>query len=478
MTEAKTEKPVEEPNSTKDTIPKIKYKKIKEILKTWSRNVDINCYTKIIDYRPNYKVQFIWLLILLGSTGATFYFISKSIIDYLKYDVVSQTNIVSEIPTEFPTVTFCDNNPLSTKYSQQALTDALNKNKSQLSILSTSDEQLKRFGLNWNQILSCTFMFANCLNDLHWYWSYSYGNCWQFNSGLNLTNQRVSLEQSSTHGHIYGLNIEIFPLYNNNDLSVTTSNGMVVFVQNSSFKPSTPQVSIEPGKLSNIEIERTFYQKCPSPYSECIDLASYSSDLYNYIKNAGKYSYRQQDCFELCLQKNVINACKCFLIFIANLSTTFEPCLTQSQNECSVQQYLSFDLSECKSQSCPLECDTIKYDLSVSSQAYPAKAYFENVLNNSINRNTSLLYLNESLTYDIMREYALSFNVYYPYLGYTSLTESPKTSITDLFSQIGGSLSLFVSFSIFTLFEIMELIILVIHGLLAKETKISASEKE
>ena len=77
-----------------------------------------------------------------------------------------------------------------------------------------------------------------------------------------------------------------------------------------------------------------------------------------------------------------------------------------------------------------------------------------------------------------MREYALSFNVYYPYLGFTSLTESPKTSITDLFSQIGGSLGLFVSFSIFTLFEIIELIILVFRGLLAKESKISAAPEK
>ena len=53
-------------------------------------------------------------------------------------------------------------------------------------------------------------------------------------------------------------------------------------------------------------------------------------------------------------------------------------------------------------------------------------------------------------------------------MRYTSITESPKTSIADLFSQIGGGLGLFVSFSVFTLFEFIELFILVICGLLAK----------
>ena len=121
---------------------------------------------------------------------------------------------------------------------------------------------------------------------------------------------------------------------------------------------------------------------------------------------------------------------------------------------------------------------TVKYYLSVSSQAYPSKIYFKSELNNESNQNQSLKYLNESLTYDLMKEYSLSFSIFYSDMSYTILTESPKTSITDLFSQIGGSLGLFVSFSIFTLLEIIELIILVIRGLLAKESKISAAPEK
>ena len=74
-----------------------KMSKAKEIIFAWSQSVDINCYTKMMDYRPNYKIQFIWLVILLGSTGATFYFIAKSLIDYLSYEVVSKTNVFYEI---------------------------------------------------------------------------------------------------------------------------------------------------------------------------------------------------------------------------------------------------------------------------------------------------------------------------------------------------------------------------------------------
>ncbi len=39
--------------------------------------------------------------------------------DYLKYDATSQISLVNEISTQFPTVTFCDNNPFSTVYAEE-----------------------------------------------------------------------------------------------------------------------------------------------------------------------------------------------------------------------------------------------------------------------------------------------------------------------------------------------------------------------
>ena len=207
---------------------------------------------------------------------------------------------------------------------------------------------------------------------------------------------------------------------------------MLVFVHNSSFSPRSTLISLEPGKYYNIEIQRTFIQKFPYPYSVCFDLDSYSSDLYDYIKSLGQ-SYRQEDCFRLCLQKTIISKCNCFLTLYSNLSTTVEPCLSLNQYLCLLQQYLNFNLLDCKTRSCPLECETVNYDLSVTSHAYPSQTYYERILNTELNRNQSLKYLNESLTHDLVKEYSLLFNVYYPYLRYTSLTESPKTSMDDLF---------------------------------------------
>ena len=151
--------------------------KLKEIFMAWSQSVDINCYTKMMAYRPNYKVQFIWLLILIGSTGATFYFISKSLIDYLKYEVVSQTTVINEVPTQFPAVTFCDNNPFSTEEAQVYMENVADSNGtlqssmeptllSQLNAASsfTSDETRMKLGLQLSQI-TCFYLTNDCKSE-------------------------------------------------------------------------------------------------------------------------------------------------------------------------------------------------------------------------------------------------------------------------------------------------------------------------
>ena len=74
--------------------------------------------------------------------------------------------------------------------------------------------------------------------------------------------------------------------------------------------------------------------------------------------------------------------------------------------------------------------------------------------------------LNLTLSYDLFKSNVVFFNVYYPNLQYTQISESPKTGTIDLFTQIGGALGMFVSFSIFTLFELIEIVVLILKSFL------------
>ena len=99
---------------------------------------------------------------------------------------------------------------------------------------------------------------------------------------------------------------------------------------------------------------------------------------------------------------------------------------------------------------CPLECDSVKYELE-----------------NSIGYHLSLPYTD----YDYC-PYCTTINVFYRSLEYTAIEETPQTTLVTLLSQLGGSLGMFISFSVFTLFEALEILILILYALWFKNNRI------
>ena len=228
----------------------------------WSETVDINCYTKMIDYKGNLLCQFIWLVILLISTVSTFGLIATNVLSYTQFEVVSQTSIFDENPTTFPTVTFCDNNPLTSQVAEQLLDNFTNMSRSDDYLRSTlakmkasdpsyGDENRKKLGLSYSQVQWTSFNNKYFNNNLHWYWSFEFGNCFQFNSGFNYTNQIVDLINVTRHGVDYGAYVAVLPLIYQKKYYISFSEGLVVMVGNNSFKPSHG-VFLEPGKTTYI----------------------------------------------------------------------------------------------------------------------------------------------------------------------------------------------------------------------------------
>jgi hypothetical protein len=454
-----------------------KYSNVKKTFLEWSKSVDINCYNKMLDYSGNYSLQFVWFVILLGSTGATFYLISTSIMDYLKFEVTSQIQIVNEIPAKFPTITFCDNNPFSSVDSIDYLNNISISNNVAVSDLIfyyakhhassrlIDDEQRKLF-MSWS-FRMCYVYNKNCDDNLHWYWSYEYGNCFQFNSGFNVTNQRIDFVNVKREGKDFGVQIDWLPLINRNKYVTTRARGLVVFVHNNSFKPSEA-FFVESGKMTYIAVKRKVTQKYPWPYSDCIDLNTYKSDLFDYIKNSNKTynTYRQQDCFELCIQKTIIDSCKCYYTKYDDLGTNVTACLNDIETDCLEEQIDAFNIEACQANSCPLECDSVTYDLSFSNLEYYDELTYETEIGNDQDIKDMYALYNLTLSYELFKSSCVLFTIYYPSLKYEQISESPKTQIIDLFTQIGGALGMFVSFSIFTIFELIEIFLLILKDFL------------
>ena len=467
----------------KPKSPKRKINILEETFVQFFQRTDINAIGKIFEYE-NFFVKFIWLIVLLGSLSLTAWVMSWSVVAYLKYGVVSQIGVLYETPTEFPAVTFCDNNPFTTNVSLPVFSQngGLRKNiingRMFASNPSYGDDNRKQLGLNFSQINNqfsyCSYNNIDCKNDLHWYWSYDYGNCFQFNVGLNISNQNIDMQQSYIPDPDYGLQISLFPMVYENIHTTYSAEGIVVFVHNASLRPrKSDGIFIKLGEQSLISVKRNFVINANSPYTDCQDLTAYSSHLYNFIINSKQYSkYRQQDCFNLCIQQSIIEQCNCSFSGFDSLNSTVGPCLSYIDYKCYTNVFFEFDPNECASNSCPLECEYIDYDLTVSSLSYPPYGFYEKKSQGSFcsAKNYDYLCLSTgTIDYETFKNYFATFTVFYSSPSYTLLETSPAMTLVDLIANLSGTMGVIVSVSLFTLFEMVEFILLMIHALIFKK---------
>ena len=447
------------------------YSNLKAKLVKWSLEVKFDGWAKIFRYKNKF-LKFIWLLIFLTFSGLTSYLVCLNMIDYFQHDVVTKIEVISERPTTFPTLTLCNSNPFTTKSDQVLMQNLMYElygediNGSDISFYKAYERiqsvtkiaklrkafQNKTETFNFN-IVNCKFNKAECdkQSDFNSIYLFDYGYCWQFNSGL-----KTNLKQSVTEGAEFGFRLmldNLFELLNeSNKYPATYSKGLILFVHNQSYIPtsSSEGIYLEPSTDSFISIERTFTFNEPSPFSPCQDSGSADVEIDAFIRNSNQI-YQQSTCLNLCLQKYVINECGCYYPKYGMVIQS-QSCLNRTQMNCVsglISKFTSKYLDECLNK-CPLECNSIKYEMQLSTLSYP---------NEQILQLLKELYKDQSSLFDNYKESAYSINVFYPYLDYTQITQSPKTLPIDLISQIGGSLGMFLSLSLFHFAEFIELII-------------------
>lgn len=154
-----------------------------------------------------------------------------------------------------------------------------------------------------------------------------------------------------------------------------------------------------------------------------------------------------------------------FLLGATSADTLTQPCLLLAfklinlklniryrQNNCyELCNQIHSSIEKCK-ENCPLECETISYSTDFISITYnPSQERFDkNKASIATQNNISNLSDSE------LKSRMLSFYIYFEHLKFTEITQIPKTTVSDLISAIGGSLSLFLGISLLSFIEILE----------------------
>jgi hypothetical protein len=245
--------------------------------------------------------------------------------------------------------------------------------------------------------------------------------------------------------------------------SFEMDDGAIAFITYDQVEPDTAQqIKMKIGTLNDIGVRRTNIKRVFTPKSDCKDFNQFSFDRTLFTILTQNFTYTQDQCFSLCIQRTINAKCNCSDLRFMDLKPNQDHCLKSSQLSCSNAAYsklIESDFQEECTSFCPLECETNKLDFAVSTSRFPNPQYANEILiyldvidkSFTIDNTTDIQYLLEKNT--------LAINVYYNDLEYTQVEEERANDIVDFFTSLGGNIGLFIGVSILSVFEIMEFLV-------------------
>ena len=279
-----------------------------------------------------------WTICILISTATCVWMVSKSINDYLKFDVITKIQTIQQDEITFPAVMICVD--------------------------------------NWNNdssifILGCIFDAKLCNIAFE---SFDYYNlrCLKINGGKNKT----QLFSSKISGLNLGLQINI---------NIPRNFVAYITLTDNDEKPGINKLANQLFEVKStvlLKLNKVIDRKLPKPYSECEE--NINTPLYKEIIDSN-IKYTKEYCMTLCACKIYSRNCNCTCpsIYENNLYND-----NVCGYQCAIDGYLNGSASECNPQ-CPLECESTYYQIS----AYPLANYYSSYLQNVIK---FILYFDDS----------------------------------------------------------------------------------
>ena len=223
---------------------------------------------------------------------------------------------------------------------------------------------------------------------------------------------------------------------------------------------------LKSGSFNFLSIHRTFEEKLDEPFNNCFkdeSLFSKNKTLIEYIKSQNR-AYSQDDCLELCQNIKYIetSGCNCSLQNLDDVIKT--ACMnkraSRKQLECTrsfLERFVKSNPFEICSEYCPLECNSIKYEITHDFLPLP-----------STGKVSEGFYLKHFNTYENVSKSFFAINIFYEELKYTLISQHPKMQLFGLISSIGGVFSLFLGMSLLSFIEIFEIFLEAVFILLDK----------
>ncbi|CAF0708691.1 unnamed protein product [Brachionus calyciflorus] len=437
-------------------------------------------------------VKLIWFVCLSAGSVYCFYSIVTILISFLSFGVLINIEVVEKAPIEFPAVTVCNLNPLDRRYSQSYIDEVLSKHNIshvkdtnridinphtvkyliKANILADKNltwQQIRQFGFEIDfMLLTCFYNDKPCnASDFVWVYDFDFGNCFTFNSGNDQKGNKVPIRLMNEPGSDRSFKLELFLGDEFSQGIWMQQSGARVIVHNQSVEAliEAEGKELATNYQTDIGITRTFVSKLEYPYSNCVKniyspdghKSEYFKAMFNILNMT---TYRQKNCIRLCVQKFIKDSCGCVDPKLPNIYKSVPYCATLSLLNCISNSRIEYlkKSDECKE--CPLECDSVDYQLRTSKSRYPTM-YYTNYLRYQTDL-VSRFPLTTVVSDNHIQKNIVLLNVFYDDLATTYVHEIQEVSADALFGTIGGNLGLFIGMSLLSFVEILEILIEVV----------------
>ena len=473
-----------------------------------------------------FQKRIVWFVLTLTAFSVNLFHISSLVIQYLRFPS-EQTSTIELAAVDFPSVTVCNIQPISWTEKQKFLQDnstrffywdniTYNYLKNMSSDLGKSEEfefvynrlrQPVGFFENIGEeaqlvghqpddfIMRCKFGAKDCSHaNFTYFQDPMYFNCYTFNGG-NLSKEKLI---SRTTGPQEGLSLVMYLESDNgdniyNDTYYTFSNignaaGVRVTIHPPNTRPNPMEqgFDVPPGFSASVGMNVRRITRLGAPFGDCTEDVYWGNE---------RFVYSQQTCLSLCQQRFIMAQCGCVSSYLPipedNQSLRYcAYCGTfNSQNvnmffsnlSCENEKLTEFSQSgEVKTAcNCQPPCIEQLYKYHTSYSYWPLEHFqehfYELYVLSQENYSTLKAYQNlrrfntsDIVRLGLIRKNFVRLNIYLEDLTIEERIQKKSYEIQNLFSDIGGTLGLYIGLSIITLLEIIEVVIKLVNRLVLK----------
>ncbi|XP_072166419.1 epithelial sodium channel subunit alpha-like [Diadema setosum] len=318
------------------------------------------------------------------------------------------------------------------------------------SLLNPSLDELREYGHQPEDlILQCSFDRRNCSYKNFTMWQHGdYGNCFTFN-GANPADKAKIARKTGRTGAQYGLHLTLFVEQPEYIGLLSTDSGVKVSIHPPTVQPFPEDdgITVSTGQKTSISLREVNITRLGGRYG---DPCTRDGTNTNFTEMA-EFSYSNRACYKMCLQKTLLDRCKC-ITDIRLINTTQCTSLNSTQERCLQLVLYLYETNtlEC---ACPISCSEIMYRPNAFAALWPAERYEEHLALQLIKINEKAARtLNNT---ELSRKNLVNLIVYFEELNYELNLQVATNSIASLLGNLGGILGLYIGMSFMSIGEII-----------------------